>query len=654
MRRFFSLIHETVRFCRRRCTLVVPASVVLVVGVVIGVLVAERPLSSSPKEYPHGESTTRPNMGRQPDPARIEDTLARFLYDWPETGNRDRAAMARFFGFFRYEPAMKALRKEASYLHGEAAVASLHALAAMGDVQSVPIFREVIRSSRDCDAIRTAAAALGHWRDHGSYSTLTLALLEPECDGEVVVEVVQAILRIRHPFVEELLFHVHQTTTSSTVRLASAAALSKIVTGPRRRGVEQTLRTALDETLVSVASEPGKREQELMLSLYGMGRFTAGSCREAREAAVEAFEGSTGTTRQVIGRAILFGGLPCLHLSYKKNQPLLGALLKAADDPELSMEVVEQLTSTTFLPLASGRPELEMEPAWVDWLVQLATRFTLWDETRSVAQFAQAIERMERFSDHRRSASPSELMAVDRTARVPQAGFPALEREAAGWAPGRDFDEYTFTAGQPEWWPSWIDITIDDGPRPKRLRKYLEIFDEHGVKATFFFIGVNVARYWGSHPDRARELMLSLEKSGHRIGYHSMVHQTGWRRHLQNWSPGQIRDDIELFRQSMEAALGHPWNGVYGRLPGGMGRHLKHVRMGFDLAGLRAHVHWQIQDPTWGPGSRLGDVRALARRLVRKQEPTVILLHEYEGLHHQLNAFIKEVRSEVEKVRKEG
>jgi peptidoglycan/xylan/chitin deacetylase (PgdA/CDA1 family) len=640
---------------RRNLFMFAPARVVLVLGIVLGVLVADRPLASAPQEYPPGETSNRSGRFGKPDPSRIEDTLARFLYDWPETGGRDRAAMARFFGFFRYEPALQALRREAGYLHGESAVASLNALAAMGDVDAVPVFRKVLRSSHDCEAVRVAVAALGRWRDHGSYSTMLMSLLDPECEGPTIVETVRAALELRHPYIQELLFFVHQRTASAEVRLTTAAALAPFVSGPRRGVVERTLRGQFSVALADVAVDPMLAEQSLLLTLWGMGRFDRSTCVAARDAALEAFPKTTGMARQTLARGILYSGLPCSTLHYKNQERLANQLLQAADDPRLSIDAVERYMYNNEMPLPGGRPEMvSLEPAWVDWLVQLATRFTLWDETRSVAQFAQAIEQVERYTDRSQLASPSHIVSLDASVRVPQKQFRELEQEALAWAPAADFEEYTYTPGQPDWFPKWIDITIDDGPRPGRLVKYLDVLAEYDVKATFFFIGVNVARYWGTHPERAHKLMSKMVEFGHRIGDHAMVHDTGYRRHLQNWSPEQIRDDIELWREVLEAALGKPWNGVYGRLPGGMGRKFKHVQMGFDLAGLRSHVHWNCQDPTWGPGTSHGDLRALARRLARYEHPTIILLHEYEGLNNQLDVFLKELKAERERMEMEA
>jgi len=548
--------------------------------------------------------------------------------------------MARFFGYFRYEPAMEVLRHEAAARDSEAAVASLQALAAMGDIQSLPTFRNIVRSGNDCKAMRIAATALGRWRDHASYSALLASLLRPRCEGVAVVALMRALTQVSHPYIEDYLFMIHQVSTSPTARLAAASALSMQAMGPRRNPVRTTLQEALEN------ADPLSDGYSMVLSLWGLGRFSHRVCISARDQVMKRFEKATGEERREVARQVLLAGLPCLRTTLPSHVKMIKELVGEARDESLTMASVERRSAAKKLPAPRAGSEL-LEPEWVDWLVQLATRFTLWDETRSVAHFAQAVERVERVQSRARTRKPSQNLSVDRTVRVPKPTQRSLKKLAADWKPPEDFFQYDFTPGQPDWWPEYIDITIDDGPRPARLKRYLEVFDEWGVKATFFFIGVNIVRYWTIYPERARELLSRVIDSGHRIGYHSMSHQTSWYRHLQAWTPRQILDDIRLYEAILTMALGRQLDLVWGRLPGGMGRHLRHVHMGFDMGGLKGHVHWNVQDPTWGPSSSSGDIKGLARRLVREKEPAVILLHEYEGLQRQLNVFIKTVHQEV-------
>jgi peptidoglycan-N-acetylglucosamine deacetylase len=61
-----------------------------------------------------------------------------------------------------------------------------------------------------------------------------------------------------------------------------------------------------------------------------------------------------------------------------------------------------------------------------------------------------------------------------------------------------------------------VALTIDDGPDPAVTPQVLDILDAHGVRATFFCIGRNVARY----PDLSREIV----RRGHAMENHSDRH----------------------------------------------------------------------------------------------------------------------------------
>jgi peptidoglycan/xylan/chitin deacetylase (PgdA/CDA1 family) len=77
-----------------------------------------------------------------------------------------------------------------------------------------------------------------------------------------------------------------------------------------------------------------------------------------------------------------------------------------------------------------------------------------------------------------------------------------------------------------------VALTFDDGPNPIHTPRVLDILDQHGVKATFFMMGVNVERF----PAVAREVI----RRGHEVGNHSYSHpKMIWM------SPARIRDEIE-------------------------------------------------------------------------------------------------------------
>ena len=62
-----------------------------------------------------------------------------------------------------------------------------------------------------------------------------------------------------------------------------------------------------------------------------------------------------------------------------------------------------------------------------------------------------------------------------------------------------------------------IAITFDDGPHPRNTPEILKILDKHGIKATFFVIGINAKNY--------PEALSMVIDAGHEIGNHTYSHQ---------------------------------------------------------------------------------------------------------------------------------
>jgi peptidoglycan-N-acetylglucosamine deacetylase len=78
--------------------------------------------------------------------------------------------------------------------------------------------------------------------------------------------------------------------------------------------------------------------------------------------------------------------------------------------------------------------------------------------------------------------------------------------------------------------PKTVALTFDDGPDPWWTPRIQRVLDQHGVDATFFVVGSQVAR----HPDLVRRLVTS----GHEVGVHTFTHPrlstlAGWRRHAE-------------------------------------------------------------------------------------------------------------------------
>jgi peptidoglycan/xylan/chitin deacetylase (PgdA/CDA1 family) len=61
-----------------------------------------------------------------------------------------------------------------------------------------------------------------------------------------------------------------------------------------------------------------------------------------------------------------------------------------------------------------------------------------------------------------------------------------------------------------------IALTFDDGPHPVHTPQLLQVLEQYQIKATFFWLGVNVEKF----PEIAREVY----RRGHAIGLHGYQH----------------------------------------------------------------------------------------------------------------------------------
>jgi cellulose synthase/poly-beta-1,6-N-acetylglucosamine synthase-like glycosyltransferase/peptidoglycan/xylan/chitin deacetylase (PgdA/CDA1 family) len=117
--------------------------------------------------------------------------------------------------------------------------------------------------------------------------------------------------------------------------------------------------------------------------------------------------------------------------------------------------------------------------------------------------------------------APDGTQRAERAGAVPAAvrdGGPLID--ASGDVPR--------SSGMPE---RTVALTFDDGPDPRWTPLVLDTLRRHGVHATFFVVGSQVAR----HPDLARRIIAE----GHEIGAHTFSHPRldelpRWRRDLEH------------------------------------------------------------------------------------------------------------------------
>jgi peptidoglycan/xylan/chitin deacetylase (PgdA/CDA1 family) len=86
-----------------------------------------------------------------------------------------------------------------------------------------------------------------------------------------------------------------------------------------------------------------------------------------------------------------------------------------------------------------------------------------------------------------------------------------------------------------------VALTFDDGPHPEFTPAVLRLLAQFDVKATFFVIGRNVARF----PD----LVHRIVAEGHAVGGHTFDH-----REIVTLGPEELRHEMETCRQAIEDA----------------------------------------------------------------------------------------------------
>ena len=156
-----------------------------------------------------------------------------------------------------------------------------------------------------------------------------------------------------------------------------------------------------------------------------------------------------------------------------------------------------------------------------------------------------------------------------------------------------------------------IALTFDDGPHPRYTLEILQILEQYGIHATFFFVGENVSYY----PDVARE----VASAGHEIGNHTYHHiAPGSHTDVKT-----LRDELSRCEQVIQQMtdtspkLFRPpqgnWNNVL-----------------YSLAREKEYeiVLWNIDTLDWAhtPADQI-----IQHVLERAQSGDIILMHDYQS-----------------------
>lgn len=143
-----------------------------------------------------------------------------------------------------------------------------------------------------------------------------------------------------------------------------------------------------------------------------------------------------------------------------------------------------------------------------------------------------------------------------------------------------------------------IALTFDDGPGPSTL-SILDVLRRHGILATFFVLGRNVAEPpWTTLPEGGRDIVRDVLRDGHIVGNHTYSHarsseisEPALRREIN------VTDDII---NHLRAELGFAPIVPPLRLPFGIIQ--DDTRLVVIGAMGRTHVHWSCNFRDWREG----------------------------------------------------
>ncbi|MEO8169274.1 MAG: polysaccharide deacetylase family protein [Oxalobacteraceae bacterium] len=153
-----------------------------------------------------------------------------------------------------------------------------------------------------------------------------------------------------------------------------------------------------------------------------------------------------------------------------------------------------------------------------------------------------------------------------------------------------------------------IALTIDDGPDPEVTPQVLDLLDRYDVKATFFCIGDNAARY--------PELCKNIAERGHAVENHSQRHP----HYFSLLGSAGITREIQAGQETLTRITGQ--RPMFFRAPAG----LRNPLLDPVLARLELRLAaWSRR----GYDTRSADAAAVCRRLLHDMKAgSILLLHD--------------------------
>ncbi|WP_209752054.1 polysaccharide deacetylase family protein [Cohnella suwonensis] len=178
-----------------------------------------------------------------------------------------------------------------------------------------------------------------------------------------------------------------------------------------------------------------------------------------------------------------------------------------------------------------------------------------------------------------------------------------------------------------------VALTFDDGPDGKYTEEILGILKEKGVKATFFLVGTQVAKY----PEVAKR----IAEEGHDVGNHSWSHAD-----LTKLSAQAMRDQLTKTQDAIFKATGVTSDLMrtpYGAYDDGVLKEIHDQDM--------THVFWTVDTRDWA-GTSVADMRK--NMLSHTHKGGIILMHSFGGRKHAIDHTVALLPTIIEELQDKG
>jgi peptidoglycan/xylan/chitin deacetylase (PgdA/CDA1 family) len=154
----------------------------------------------------------------------------------------------------------------------------------------------------------------------------------------------------------------------------------------------------------------------------------------------------------------------------------------------------------------------------------------------------------------------------------------------------------------------YVAMTFDDGPSAENTPRLLDILKERDIKATFFMIGENAARY--------PEIVKRVLAEGHEIGNHSWSHPL-----LSKMTDDEVRQQIQSTQDAIVQACGYTPKLL--RPPYG-GFTTRQRRWANDIFGVKI-IFWDVDPLDW----KIHDSAHVKAVILKDTKPgSIILSHD--------------------------